>query len=262
MLKGEADQSLFKVNSSRGDEVDPKEAIFPILKTKKDGATQMLGTGFFVTRTGIFISAKHIFDEVIGDNIVYSSGLNIIQFSENNIFYVRPVRGCVVHGEADVAIGICAPMSHNVTKESLFNKVLTLSGAFPHLHEHVCTFAYPGTTVTQTAITHVEFRAKFYAGKIEEYYPNGRDKVLLPYPCYRTSIVLHGGSSGGPVFGQNSNVIGVNSTGVEGEDNISYVSRIQDVFDLQIPNVVLPGSTEPKSICLRGLKEIDHVAIK
>ena len=37
MLRGEADQSLFTVKTSSGDDVDPKEAIFPILKHEKNG---------------------------------------------------------------------------------------------------------------------------------------------------------------------------------------------------------------------------------
>lgn len=262
-LKGEADQSLFKVHASNGDIVDPKEAIFPILKHYDNGVVKMLGTGFFVTRIGFFVSAKHVFQDAIDADGKQKAFLSIIQILENKTFYIRPVIGCVVHEIADIAVGICASMSHKTTGEPLLNKILALSTDLPRIGEHVSTFAYPGTTVTQSELikTEVKFRAKFYAGKVEEYHPKGRDRVMLPFPCHRTSIILHGGSSGGPVFGENRNVIGVNSTGFDGDENISYISRIHDSLDLQIHNVVMPGTSEPTKISLRDLSKSNHVAI-
>ncbi len=64
-LRGEAEQSLFTVKDSNGDDVDPKEAIFPILKHEENGNIKFLGTGFFVTRLGFFVSAKHVFEDVL-----------------------------------------------------------------------------------------------------------------------------------------------------------------------------------------------------
>ena len=58
MLKGEADQSLFTVKTSNIDDVDLKEAIFPILKHEENVDVKFLGTGFFVTILGFFISAR------------------------------------------------------------------------------------------------------------------------------------------------------------------------------------------------------------
>ncbi len=261
VLKGEADQSLFTVKASNGDDVDPKEAIFPILKHEGNGLIKFLGTGFFVTRLGFFVSAKHVFEDVLDSEGNVQGSLSIIQFSDNFKFYHRPVSGFVVHGDADVAVGVCAPMSHKVTGEPLFNKVLSLSMSIPTIGENVWTYAYPGTTVKQTENTEIKYNAKFYAGLVEEYHQNGRDSVFLPYPCFRTSIVLHCGSSGGPVFGENKKVIGINSTGFEGDADISYISRIQDTLYIGINNVVMPEETEPSVITLRDLIKINHVAI-
>lgn len=261
MLRGEADQSLFTVKTNKGDDVDPKEAIFPILKHEKNGAVRFIGTGFFVTRLGFFISARHVFEDVLDSRGNVNGSLSIIQFSENYKFYSRPLIGFVSHGLADVAVGVCAPMKHKVTGEPLFNKVLTLSMSIPRIGENVWTFAYPGTTVKQNKEAEVKYNAKFYAGHVQEYHPNGRDRVILPFPCFRTSIVLHGGASGGPVFGESKKVIGINSTGFDGDADISYISLIQDTLDLSIRDIVMPGETEPSNVSLRDLIAINHVSI-
>jgi len=259
-LRGEAEQTHFTVRASNGDNVDPKEAIFPILKHEEDGSVKFLGTGFFVTRLGFFVSARHVFEDVLDAKGNVKGGLSIIQFSENFKFYYRSVRAFVVHDTADVGVGVCASMSHRITGEPLFNKVLALSMSTPTVGDNVWTYAYPGTTVTQSENAEVKYNAKFYVGSVQEYYPNGRDRVMLPYPCYRTSIVLHGGSSGGPVFGKNKKVVGINSTAFECDADISYISRIQDTLDLRIRDVVMPENSEPSEICLRDLMKINHVA--
>ncbi len=68
-MRGEAEQSLFTVKDSNGgdddDDDDPKKAIFPILKHEENGNIKFLGTGFFVTRLGFFVSAKHVFEDVL-----------------------------------------------------------------------------------------------------------------------------------------------------------------------------------------------------
>jgi hypothetical protein len=157
MLNGEADQSLFTVKTGNGDDVDPKEAIFPILKHEENRDVKFIGTGFFVTRLGFFVSARHVFEDVLDSNGSLNGGLSIIQFCDEYKFYLRPVIGFVSHGLADVAVGVCAPMKHKVTGDPLLNKVLTLSMSLPNLGENVWTYAYPGTTVKQSEKTEMKY---------------------------------------------------------------------------------------------------------
>lgn len=47
-------------------------------------------------------------------------------------------------------------------------------------------------------------------------HPAGRDRVLLPTPCFRTSVPFRSGMSGGPVIAaEDGSVLGVVSTGFE-----------------------------------------------
>jgi hypothetical protein len=261
-MRGEADQTKFTVNAGNGEPADAKEAIFPIFRTDQAGMLHLLGTGFFITRLGIFVSAKHVFEDVIDANDRVNDGLTIIQFDKYNKYYLRPVTAFVLHGLADVAVGVCAPMSHKVTREPLYNKVLTLSSKHPRIFDVIYTYAYPGTKVIYGDKQEVQVSPKFYAGTVTDYFPTGRDRVLLPHPCYQTSIVLHGAASGGPVFGPGGTVIGVNSTGYEGNLDISFISRIEDIMDLKLRDVIMPDESEPRNVPISELVSINHVSIK
>jgi S1-C subfamily serine protease len=60
-------------------------------------------------------------------------------------------------------------------------------------------------------------------------HPAGRDKVLMPTPCFQTSAPFRSGMSGGPVIGADGSVMGVVSTGFdlgEGEGPISYATPV------------------------------------
>lgn len=260
-MRGQADSKHFTVRASNGELVDPTQAIFAIFKQTRDGSLQMLGTGFFITTLGIFVTAKHVFMDVIDKRGNATAPLAILQIIKDNTFYMRPVQSCVTHANADVAVGVAAHMSHKVTGEPLFNKVLTLSLTYPHIGETIFTYAYPGTTVVQSEKKEIHISPRFYDGQVVEYFPKGRDRTMLPFPCYQTSIYLHGGASGGPVFGENGKVIGVNSTGYEGDSDISFISRIQDIYDLSLRNVQMPEEESPRSILVRELVPMGHIAV-
>lgn len=145
-------------------------------------------------------------------------------------------------------------MSHNITGAPMPNKLLTLAARPPQVGSVVCTYAYPKTDIQPGKPQIVRFAPGFFEGSLLESHPNGRDKVVLPGPCFRTSMVIHGGSSGGPVVGPNGTVFAINSTGFD-DDELSYVSCISEVLDLAIPDVALPGSPIPRSTTLRELRE-------
>jgi hypothetical protein len=84
----------------------------------------------------------------------------------------------------------------------------------------VATYAYQ-STIIQSAETGqlFSFNPEFYEGRIVGYLANGRDRVMLPGPCYRTDMVIHHGASGGPVADPSGRVFGINSTGFDGTDD-------------------------------------------
>jgi hypothetical protein len=46
-------------------------------------------------------------------------------------------------------------------------------------------------------------------GRVIEVFPNGRDKFLLPFPCFQIDCKINSGMSGGPVYNESGKVCGV-----------------------------------------------------
>jgi hypothetical protein len=129
--------------------------------------------------------------------------------------------------------------------------------------ETVWTYAYPGTAVSGQNPQQVSINPRFYVGTITRYFATGRDRVMLPHPCYETSITLHSGSSGGPVFGLGGKVIGVNSTGGNGAlSETSFISRITDILPLAIPDAQVLAEPHPRSVTIAELARLGHVLFR
>lgn len=221
----------------------------------------LLGTGFFISTNGLFITAKHILLDPFGARGREKYPIGIVQFLPEGVFIQRPILRCASHTVADVAVGAAAPMNKNKTSGMLTNPILSLSTASVEVGTRIVTYAYPKhANVIDEESQQINLCPTFYDGFVEEFYPNGRDRVLLPGPCYQTSIVIHGGASGGPVFGPDGYVHGVNSTGFE-EDELSFISLVKDVLELTIDDVSVEGRG-PRSISIAELVRLGHVIVK
>src|SRR3989344_4522681 len=47
-----------------GREIEPHTCVFPILKEVDSETNQMIGTGFFITNIGHFVTAKHVIEDI------------------------------------------------------------------------------------------------------------------------------------------------------------------------------------------------------
>ena len=147
------------------------------------------------------------------------------------------------------------------TGESLRNKVLVLTDRLPEVDEAVATFAYPTTEFKDIGeAQQIHIKSTWHFGRIEECHPYGRDTVLLPRACFRTSIQIPGGASGGPVTDQFGRVFAINSTGYEGE-TISYVSSITDIWPCRVVNVRLADGSERPEITIVELIKMGLVVV-
>ena len=169
---------------------------------------------------------------------------------------IRPVlKGFFSDNGGDVAIGI-------FENQSLGNFYYSLCRTPMEINDSVHTYAYPET---EHADNRIDFFGKYYEGKIEAHYPDGRDKNMLPSSCYQTSIRILGGASGGPVFNSKGSVIGINSTSFDaGHDeasSISFVSDINDVFNIPLHGIDLPCGFRER-ITIEELCHLDYIKIK
>lgn len=257
-LPGEAEVGAYGVRTGDNVPADPSPSIFPIVRQDTMGRFHLIGTGFFITTNGLFVTARHVLRDVLDAKDQQKYPIGLFQFLENNVYIHRPILRCVMHRVADVAVGVAAPVERN--GNPLTNPILTLTLVIPPLGTRVCTYAYPKHKNVSLGDQQIlSFAPTFYDGDILADFPHGRDRVLLPGPCYQTSITMHGGASGGPVFSPNGCVFGVNSSGIDGTD-ISFVSRVTQIFALAVEGISIDGSPA-RSVPLIELARLGHIAV-
>ncbi|HEX6718881.1 MAG TPA: serine protease [Pyrinomonadaceae bacterium] len=261
-LPGEAMPRAYDASTARGERADLFQAVFAIVRYDSQGKMHLLGTGFFITTNGLFVTARHVLMDTFDNKGQQKYSIGIIQFLPASVYLHRPILRCASHPTADVTVGVAAPMKSNTTGLHLTNKVLTLTLVPPGVDARVVTYAYPkhANLITDTR-QQINFIPTFYDGDIKEYYPNGRDSVLLPEPCYRTSIRIHGGASGGPVFSRSGSVFGVNSTGIDGTD-ISYVSRIDEILALTIDGVAIEAGEPASPVTVLQMVDAGYLIVR
>lgn len=227
--------------SLRGNAVEGS-AVFPICTSTSAnaGPIQLIGTGFFIADHGLFATAKH--------NLMLKDGPREILFSFQFLpdgYVLRNVWKWVTHPISDIAIGMFRLGQPSENRP--INLALALSSSAPGIGDLVATFAFPKTRIEKREdFQELHFDPTWHFGYVEEFYPEGRDRVFYPGPVYSTSMKVIGGASGGPVFGPRGVVIGVNSSGFDvgdGEGPISFVTPIEEAMAMSIPflNLNTPG---------------------
>jgi len=240
-LKGAAPKDTYGAIDGNGNTVDPSHTIFPIIKHNNEGLIRLIGTGFFIAENGIFVTAKHVLLDVLDEKGIQTDAISLVQLLGGS-YLIRPILRCTSHEIADISVGIAAPTTNDKTGEPLKNKLLKLTPKLGELGARVCTYAYPKSVIKHEEKQELHFYPEYYEGNTETYYPDGRDKVLLPGPCLQTSMHIHGGASGGPVFTEAGIVCGVNSTGYE-NDSLSFITPIETIENLMLSDVNTPNNS-------------------
>jgi len=187
-LPGEAPSGRYEIRTEGGDPAKASHGIFPIVRYDNAGRMHLLGTGFFICTTGLFVTARHVLMDTFDSKGRERYPIGLVQFIPNNTYIQRPILRCAAHPIADVAVGVAAPMNDR-SGTPLTNPIVTLTSVAPGINSRVVTFAYPkhSNHIIEN-VQHFDVRPTFYDGDITEHFPNGRDRVLLPAPCYRTSM--------------------------------------------------------------------------
>ena len=84
---------------------------------------------------------------------------------------------------------------------------------------------------------------------------------------YQITAPIQGGNSGGPLFDEQANLIGINSSGIRKDiaDNVAYsikTSYVSNLLDVLPKSIELPSSTRLKSLSLiEQIKEISKYVV-
>lgn len=265
--EGHIPSDQFNVQTGDGQPVKPDKAIFPLFKENFDGMMELVGTAFFIHHLGIFVTAKHVFlDAYQQENGGWTQKANLfgLHLFGNDNYMARAVVSATIHNNADLAVGRLQPAKHNVTNEPLTNQVVSLSFTALQVGEKVFTYAYPNTVVQREhdeSFTQIHTWPMFYGGEVVKFYPGGRDKAMLPNPCYQTSMTIHGGASGGPVFNSKGKVCALNSTGYPDMLDVSFISRIEEILPLHVEGIRLQDDDEPRAISISEMIEMGQIRL-
>jgi hypothetical protein len=248
----------FSVRDRTGQPVEPHTCIFPIMKELGDGTTQLVGTGFFITSLGHFVTAKHvIFDAIDSGTGRQAAPLHAVHFVEGSQVLVRHVLKASYHNMTDVAVGRMDFHILNSTGTPLVNRVPVFTITPPRVGSRVVTFAYPESDRIFRRGESGTFRPLFYSGELLGYSDQPRDRSLVTWPHYTTSIDVQGGASGGPVFDETGRVFGVNCVG--GIPGLSYMARVADLLPLQVHDFPPPTSGVASDPTVLDLARLGHV---
>ena len=142
------------------------------------------------------------------------------------------------------------------------NKCFALSRDLPAVGSNVVTMAFPKSQLTEDqGAFSLKFSTSAVSGTIEEYYPDRRDSVMLPGRCFRTSMDIAAGASGGPVAYGDGWVFGINSTGMEGAP-VGFVSSVEDILDLDVGRIRLPSGEIREQGTIRDLAGLGLVILR
>lgn len=214
---------------------EDKRVIFPLVCfIKKSNEYKCVGTGFFIFPKGWFVTAKHVIFNNKGREY---DKIFAIQALEDNENVFREVVELNEHPNADIAFGQLGEPTDGKFRPVDFEASPILKISLQNLEcqmELLC-FGYPHSKTTHDGtLTTFTCTGIWSNGKIVEYLPNG--SPLVKNKCYHTSLKVDSGSSGGPVFYNNS-VIGICSSGMDienGDEPISFITPIHYLKELSL----------------------------
>lgn len=233
-----------------GNAIRPMEGIFPILVEYRPKRLLLMGTGFWITRYGLFLTAGHVVDEIIdGPNGKPRTATALHFRSDEGVIHARSIRRITrLHG-ADLAVGQAENFMDKVPAAPLSNRVAVLSTTIPPIGSRLVTFGYPENR-TPFDVSGPEkgvFRiaCRYFEGQLRTAATRSTHP-LLPYPHLETSIELPGGVSGGPVIDEKGRVVAVNCRAwsfLEQGENLSYVVPLGELMQAEIPLLQLPPNS-------------------
>lgn len=265
-----------RATDGNGNPIDPKYGVFPILKELSKGRLLVVGTGFYLTRYGMFITAKHVVEELV-DWKKKEIGISFVCHVPNETeVHLRRIRNATLLDDFDLAICQADNFMDKVPERPLLNMRPGLSTKIPEPGESLITYAYPeNETLDFTLDGNIPgIQCDFYRGKLLRYVSNS-ENPSIPYPHFETSIKLKSGSSGGPVF-CGGYIIGVNCRGWDFSDednedqNLSYIVPISHLLSVEVELHQLPNpswerdqlKTKKEKYSIRELSEFGHIILE
>ena len=201
------------------------------------------GSGIIVSKSGYIITNHHVIEdaddievEFVLNNEVQKFNAEVVQVDKTN----------------DLAIVKIVDINFDGVNEPPYN--FKLKGS--DVGTKVYAYGYP------MALSIMGKEIKVTDGMISS--KTGFDGNIT---TYQITAPLQGGNSGGPLFDEQANLIGINSSGIRKDvaDNVAYsikTSYVSNLLDILPKSIDLPSSTKVQSLPLtEQIKEISKYVV-
>lgn len=220
---------------------------------KTADAFSIEGSGVLVG-PGLGLAARHVFEPYLAE---MAQGLAVpyaISVMPEGLLIWKLHQ--FLSGDSDVAI-LRLELCSNLPKDGL--QLASLTTRMPSLGEKVMFVGTrnKGSNTLETP-SHIEVRVGI--GEVIEVHASGRDRVMLPGPCFGVKCLTMGGMSGGPVFDSNGNLVGTLTSSFEDEQGPSYASLWWPASGYEIGTIWPPRISELPTNLL-ALSRIGAVSI-
>ncbi|MEO8760781.1 MAG: trypsin-like peptidase domain-containing protein, partial [Bacteroidia bacterium] len=210
--------------------VDINKLIYKEIDFKSTGVTtsnadldvKATGSGLIFSKSGYILTNYHVVD-----------GANKILIEINNAGVSKTYNATLVQKDEDNDVAILKISDDNFKPLTDINYSFKESGGVD-VGATVFTIGYP------YALSGMGKEAKFTDGKISS--KTGYNNAIN---TYQTSIPVQPGNSGGPLFNEKGQLIGVVNAKVKGADNVSYAIKlnyVKNLIELLPETVDLPAS--------------------
>jgi len=211
-----------------------------------DGDFQRIEGSAVMVAPGIALCATHVLSDHMPSIMNSNTSLYCVGIAKHGLDFWA-VRTVTQVGITDVSI-LGLSLRSKLPPENRFY-MAPITTRLPRLEEelNICGFRAAHGQFARESGTEIGGELYISNGVVEERYPDGRDKVLLPGPALQVDCPALGGMSGGPVFDKSGHLVGLLSSSVEGE-GISFVSLLWPALVSKIksewpPGLIKDGST-------------------
>lgn len=267
-----------KQNNGVSDGITGIAAIFKI-SVEPPGKATLIGSGFWLTEKGHVVTNRHVIDDNIGADGVDEGPIFAIQTFADRRAVPRALRKTYRHETYDLALSeTLAPEGHDdptwtftstLDEPKVGDPISTYS--FVAINQKFDGEKYDGITTDgfmgrltipdQNLDFELTFATRINQGHVLEIHPDGRDRVMLPFPCFRSDLPIYGAHSGGPVFDKSGRVCGINCTSFEGQD-ISYHMPLNGILTMMAPEIeLIPEDPHPRSRTVHELMLTHRVVL-
>ena len=189
---------------------------YDMVMKEKTRQSTWYGTGFALNN-GYFVSNYHVYANV--DNTEDYQAKKIFVKGVNGDFSIQ-YKAVFITGDKDNDIAIF--QIRDTAFHGFGTIPYTINPNMINVGDEVWTLGYPLTQIMGNEI-------KFTDGRI-----NSRTGYQGKINFYQISIPLHNGNSGGPVFDQNGNIIGIATSGLRKDmtENVNYALKSTYLYTL------------------------------